>query len=84
MDGSGIFRHDGSFYPVQMKLFKHKLNTKSKSFAGVSFVPVCRGKAIAGLTGIVSRTVDIAEADGAYDFVRIFHAEYIEADEAVL
>ena len=47
-------------------------------------VPVCRGKAIAGLTGIVSRTVDIAEADGAYDFVRIFPAEYIEANEAVL
>ena len=43
-----------------------------------------QGKAIAGLTGIVSRTVDIAEADGAYDFVRIFPAEYIEADEAVL
>ena len=45
LDGSGIFRHDGSFYPVQMKFFKHKLNTKSKGFAGVSSVPVCRGKA---------------------------------------
>ena len=73
-----------TYEPMQMKFFKHKLNTKSKGFAGVSSVPVCRGKAIAGLTGIVSRTVDIAEADGAYDFVRIFPAEYIEANEAVL
>ena len=67
-----------------MKFFKHKLNPKSKGFAGISFVPVCWRKAVTHLAGIVGRAVNITEADGADNFIRIFLAEDIEADETVL